>query len=563
MPNPTPSADARPGGPADVLIVGYGPVGQTLANLLVRKGHRVAVVEYWPKPFPMPRAVSFDGESARILAAAGVGEHIAAFGEPSRDYVWKNSLGQSLLNIDVAESGHCGWPDSTSMYQPGLEEALVARGSQAPGLRVYRGYKAVQLAEQVTDDGHANGVTLVAQDGAGGSLELSARWAVGCDGANSFVRDRIGGEVEDFDFSSDWLTCDVTLREPREFEPNNLQVCDPARPTTVVSAGPGHRRWEFMKVRGETSEELIRAETVWRLLEPFDVTPGNAVLDRHSVYRFRARCADRWRSGRMLLAGDAAHLMPPFAGQGMCSGFRDAANLAWKLDLVLTGAAGEELLDSYTVERRAHVQHAIGMSIDLGKVICQLDPKAAADRDVAMLAAQRSSVPQSNRQRSVFHPLAGGVLQRGARDRPKPPAGNLVPQARVASGTESGLFDAVVGYGFVLMTLADPRDLLAAEQHAFLAGIGTRLVHLKLAGSVPEGPGGLAVVDVENVYVPYLERYKVFGLLVRPDFYVFGAARNEEAVAALVEDLRGQLSAATPDRPAVTPPGKDEFAWQR
>jgi flavoprotein hydroxylase len=536
MRSPLRSADETHRNEADVLIVGYGPVGQTLANLLARKGRLVTVIERWPEPYPMPRAVSFDGESARILAAAGVGDHLSAFGEPSRDYIWKNAQGQSILRIDVAENGLCGWPDSTSMYQPGLEEALTIRGAGLPNLQVHRGYEAVEL----TDCGER--VSVVAEGREGESLEISARWVVGCDGANSFVRSRTVTTVTDFGFSSDWLTCDVILHEPREFVPNNLQLCDPARPTTAVSAGPGHRRWEFMRVLGETVQELDRAETAWRLLAPFDVTPQNATLERHGVYSFKALCMDQWRAGNILLAGDAVHLMPPFAGQGMCSGFRDAANLAWKLDLVLAGTAAQDLLDTYTTERSLHVRHAIGMSVDLGKVICQSDPAAAADRDAAMLATQELA-PEMSRPKSVLYPLAEGLLYRGGRMRPKLPAGSLAPQGRVARGSVAGLLDEVVGRGFVLMTLADPHDLLAAEQCAFLHSIGTHLVHLVPAGTDPGQLGDLGVIDIDEVYVPYLDRHKAFGVLVRPDFYLFGAARDRDGVPPLIEDLRRQLSA--------------------
>ena len=363
----------------DVLIVGYGPVGQVLAILLAQQGHSVVVAERWPRPYPMPRAVSYDGESARIVAATGVGDVLDPIREPSRDYTWRNAAGATLLHVEVADPGRCGWPDSTSVYQPGLEQALAGRGAALPGLRVLRGHRATTLTE------HGDRVAVTLADG-GGRRVISARWVIGCDGANSFVRDQLGTRVVDLGFSNDWLTCDVVMREPRRFEPNNLQICDPDRPTTVVSAGPGHRRWEFMRVPGESRADLDNPETAWRLLAPSGVHPGNAILERHAVYTFQARYADSWRSGRMLIAGDAAHLMPPFAGQGMCSGFRDAANLAWKLDLVLRGQAGEALLDTYAAERRAHVQHAIGMSVNLGKVICQADPKAAADRDTVMLA---------------------------------------------------------------------------------------------------------------------------------------------------------------------------------
>ena len=152
------------------------------------------------------------------------------------------------------------------------------------------------------------------------------------------ITDLAGLPVNDLGFFFDWLIVDVVLEAPRVFDPMNVQICDPIRPTTAVSGGPGRRRWEFMCLPGERLEDLDDATRAWDLLADWDVHPGNAQLERQSVYTFQARYAARWRDGRVFVAGDAAHQMPPFAGQGMCAGIRDAANLAWKLDLVLAGA---------------------------------------------------------------------------------------------------------------------------------------------------------------------------------------------------------------------------------
>ncbi|MFI7081508.1 bifunctional 3-(3-hydroxy-phenyl)propionate/3-hydroxycinnamic acid hydroxylase [Micromonospora sp. NPDC049903] len=506
----------------DVLIVGYGPVGQVLALLLAQRGHRVTVLEKWQRPFPMPRAVSFDGESARILAAAGVGRELGDAGEPSRDYIWRNARGDVLLSVDVAEHGQCGWPDSTSMYQPGLEEALARRGADHPSLTVLRGREVVEITEE------SDACVVTAADRSGSHTIHRARWLVGCDGANSFVRSQMGVDEVDLGFSNDWLTCDVTLREPRVFTPNNLQICDPVRPTTAVSAGPGHRRWEFMRVPGETVAELDSREAAWRLLAPFDIHPGNAVLARHAVYTFQARYAERWRAGRMLIAGDAAHRMPPFAGQGMCSGFRDAANLAWKLDLVLSGHAGDALLDTYEVERRAHVQHAILMSVNLGRVICQPDPAAAADRDAAMLANRRRMAgrPQDP---PMYQPLTTG-LRADSRA-----AGWLVPQGRVTAGGVTGLFDDVVGRGLILLVTPEVAAGLSGETVAFLRARDGQVVVLG------EGSGQWA--DTEGTYRRLLARAGCRGLLVRPDHYVYGGGRTAAELDGVVAELRRSLTA--------------------
>ena len=192
--------------------------------------------------------------------------------------------------------------------------------------------------------------------------------------------------VTDLGFFYDWLIVDILPKEHREWTPDNLQVCDPVRPTSAVNGGPGRRRFEFMRMPQDDLKSFDTDETAWSLLEPWGVTPANAGAGTPGPDTFQARYASSWRDGRIFLAGDAAHQMPPFFGQGMVSGVRDAVNLAWKLDLALQGAAGDALLDSYDSERSAHVQHAIGMSVELGKVICETDPAAVAARDAHFLA---------------------------------------------------------------------------------------------------------------------------------------------------------------------------------
>lgn len=524
---------------SDVAVIGYGPVGQVLSIMLAQRGWRVTVIERWPEPYPMPRAVGFDDEAARILATTGIGQFLDKVGENSRDYGWRNAAGETLVYMESAADGHCGWPQATAMYQPGLESTLITRGEDFPNLQVIRGHEVMELED------HGDHVDIVAEDTDANEHTLTARWVIGCDGANSFVRECMETSLTDLGFFYDWLICDVVLHEPRAFQPNNLQICDPARPRTAVSAGPGHRRFEFMRLPGESIDELKKTETLWRMLAMFDIGPEDATLERHAVYTFQARWAGQWRAGRLLLAGDSAHLMPPFAGQGMCSGFRDVANLSWKLDLVLRGLADERLLDTYTAERRAHVQNAITTSVKLGKVICVTDPVAAADRDAIMLAGrERSGVTALPMSTPI--PLSEGLLHRTAEGTPIRPAGALTPQARVASGDRTGPFDDVVGIGFVLLASLDPRPLLDAGQREFLEGLGTRIVHVLPHGTAPESLDADTVVDIEDRYLPYLAGAGATALLIRPDFNAFGAAEQADDVGPLVDELRRQLRDQAP-----------------
>jgi flavoprotein hydroxylase len=505
----------------DVAIVGYGPVGQLLAILLGQRGWRVHVVERWPEPYPLPRAVHFDHEIARILQSAGVAEALAGRTVPATVYEWRNAKGETLIRFGL-DAGHSlsGWPEANMFCQPELEAILDARARSLPTVTVERGTEAVAL--RLADDG----VALEVRSGDAAPRELRARFAVGCDGANSFVRERIGSGWHDLGFHFDWLVVDVEPANPRWDGPINWQLCDPARPTTLVSGGPGRRRWEFMRLPHETLEELNRAETAWRLLAPWGIGPGNAELERHAVYTFRARWADRWRNGRALIAGDAAHQTPPFAGQGMCAGLRDAANLAWKLDLVLRGGANAALLDTYQSERLPHVSTLIQRAVELGRVICVADPAEAAARDARMLAdAEGRSAPVS----APLPPLGPGCFADGA-----PACGQLFVQDRVRHRGVTGRFDDVVGRGFVLASPAgDPAAPLDPESAAFFAELGGITAHV--------APGA-AVDDLAGGYARWFARHGAAVALVRPDFAVFGAAEKLEGAEGLVRALRAALA---------------------
>jgi 2-polyprenyl-6-methoxyphenol hydroxylase-like FAD-dependent oxidoreductase len=503
--------------PADVAIVGCGPVGQVLAILLGQRGRRVEVFERWPEAYPLPRAVHFDHEVARILQAAGVAEALAPYIEPASRYEWRNAAGDLLLSIGRDHGASLsGWPESTMFSQPDLERVLDARARSLPSVRIARGCEAIALR----------------QDGAGAELDVRgadgttrtarARWVVGCDGANSFVRDALGAAWTDLGFAFDWLVVDLVPAERRRWDPMNWQLCDPARPTTLVSGGPGRRRFEFMRLPGEPLQTLGAEATAWRLVAPFGLAPANAKLERHAIYTFRGAWSGAWRRGRVLLAGDAAHLMPPFAGQGMCSGFRDAANLAWKLDLVIDGRAGEAFLDSYQAERLAHVRNAIDFSISLGRVICVADADEAKARDERMIGEERGrSAPLSLPPPG----LAGGVLGPGG--------GGLFVQDRVAHRGRTGLFDDVVGRGFVLASpQGDPAAALDPELAAWFASIGGRTAHV-----APGAP----VDDANGTYARWLRGAGAAVALVRPDFYVFGTAPDLSGTAPLVRNLSEHL----------------------
>jgi 2-polyprenyl-6-methoxyphenol hydroxylase-like FAD-dependent oxidoreductase len=504
--------------PVDVAVVGLGPVGGVLATLLGRRGHRVAVLERHRKAYLLPRAVHFDHEVARILQSCGLGEDLPVISAHGSEYEWRNGSGQVLLRFGGRAVGPSGWPDSNMFWQPALEALIEQAAAGQPNVELRRGSDVVALEARGEEV-----VVLTVEPVDGPQEQLRARYVVGCDGANSTVRDLIGGTVTDLGFFYDWLIVDVALHEPRVFDPVNLQICDPARPTTVVSGGPGRRRWEFMRLPDETTDELDEPARAWQLLEPWDVTPANATLERHAVYRFQARWADKWRRGNVLLAGDAAHQMPPFAGQGMCSGLRDAANLAWKLDLVLAGRAPSTLLDAYQTERNDNVRAVIDFSMDLGKVICITDPEEAAARDVAMASQDTSSAHAP----PPLPGVTGGIIRAG-----DPVAGELFVQGRVRQGATNALLDDLVGAGWRLITMsADLGAALSPTLGEWFADCGGAVVVVERDD------------DVDGTYSAWFDTHDLFAVLQRPDFSLFGSAADDGQVEGLVSDLRAALAA--------------------
>jgi flavoprotein hydroxylase len=506
---------------ADVAIVGYGPVGQLLAILLGQRGHRVLVVERWPEPYPLPREVHFDHEVGRILQSAGVAGALAGRTVPAPVYEWRNAAGDTLIRFGRdTERSLSGWPESSMFCQPELEQILDERARSLASVTVERGSEAVGLRAD------PDGVAIDARRADDSRHTLRARFAVGCDGANSFVRERIGSGWHDLGFHFDWLVVDLLPSDPHWEGPLNWQLCDPARPTTLVSGGPGRRRFEFMRLPHETLDELNRPDTAWRLLEPWGLSPGNAKLERHAVYTFRARWADRWRNGRVLLAGDAAHQMPPFAGQGMCAGLRDAANLAWRLDLVLRGLASEALLDSYMTERSPHVSAMIQLSVALGRVICVAEPAEAAARDQRMIAEARGQAAPID---PALPALGPGCFASGC-----PASGQLFVQDQVRHHGVSGLFDDVVGRGFALVSPAgDPSAELDAGSAGWFAALGGITAHV--------APGA-AVEDLNGGYARWFAKHGAAVALVRPDFAVFGTANGLDGASTLVRALRERLA---------------------
>ena len=422
----------------DLAIVGYGPTGMTLAALLGQAGHSVVVLERYAGLYNLPRAACFDDEIMRTFQKLGVEQEVLPGAVVQRDYDWINGAGETLVEIEYDDPAPGGWAQLYMMYQPHIETVLDRLCRSLPSVEVHQGVRV----EAMERDG--DGVTLRGVDAGGEPVTARARWLVGADGGTGFVRPALGIGFSTYGFEENWLVCDFERKRELDWVPTFRQVCDPAQPTAIVRIGPDHQRFSFMLEPDEDPEVATDPERVWRRVADY-ITPGDADLIRVANYVFRSRITDSWRQGRALLAGDAAHEMPPFLAQGMCSGMRDAHNIAWKLDLILRGEAGEELLDSYQPEREPHVRFITEKAIELGRVQTLRDPEKARERDERLLAARAANRAP---ERLRYPALAGGALAGGLG---APHAGEFFVQGRVRSEGREGLFDDLVGPGPCLL----------------------------------------------------------------------------------------------------------------
>ena len=507
----------------DVIQIGYGPVSESLALMLGQQGRKVAVVERWSERYPLPRAVCIDHELYRVLSAVGMKEVLPSVTQPGPVYQWFNAEWKELLVIDWSAESISGGSEVNFVHQPTLEQSMHNAVERRSTVDLHLGWEMIG-ASQDKDLVHVD----LRNCDTGETRTMSARYIVGCDGANSVVRKIIGGDREDRGFEADWLVVDVLLKEGVTIEKLGLpaagQYCNPTRPTTIVPAGvrDGHvfRRWEFMRLPGESIAELESEDKVWSLLDRW-AGPDNVELVRHKVYNFRSLIAERWRDRRMLIAGDAAHVMPPFMGQGMCSGMRDAWNLQWKLGLILEGKASDSLLDTYEAERKPHVSQVTDISIYLGMIICIPDEAAAAERDLAFLEGTAPPPPP-------FPSLVDGFILRSEQGEPAAGAGQLSPHVIIESAGEIMRLDERVQGHFALHCRGiNPNEILSPELRRKLDDLNIQII--SYSGKTTD-----AVQDLDGRIDSFFEQYDWVAFVTRPDFYVYGGASDIPGVQTLL-----------------------------
>ncbi|MET0699808.1 MAG: bifunctional 3-(3-hydroxy-phenyl)propionate/3-hydroxycinnamic acid hydroxylase [Mycobacterium sp.] len=492
-----------------VVIVGAGPTGVTAATLLAQYGIECLVLDRWRGVYPQPRAVHMDDEVCRIVARLGVADQFAAISRPALGLRLLDPALRTLAEFrrDTALSRN-GFPQANMFDQPDLEALLRTNLQQYPRARL-RG--DVEVTDIAPAGPRRSRVTYL--DRTDGSRHtVGADYVLGCDGANSIVRRRMGTGMVDLEFDQRWLVVDIaTTADLRQWEGVH-QVCDPKRAGTYMRIGDRRYRWEFRLTGGETAADFGSVDALLPLIRPWvaDVPAQALELVRVAEYTFRAQLADCWRRDNMFLLGDAAHLTPPFIGQGMGAGLRDAMNLSWKLAGVLHAALPEPVLDTYAEERKPHARAMIALALTVGRAM-------TAGGELGSMI-RRVVVPRMHLLPGLRAKLLDGAtpaLRRSAlvhrRRRPRQLAGTLCPNPVVPQGLR---LDAVLGTGFALLTLTPP-----GPREAAIAAHRGAVVHL---------------VAPDSELAAWLRRGRATAAIVRPDRTVMRCGTNLPALCAVL-----------------------------
>ena len=528
----------------DVVVAGYGPTGMAASSLLARKGHRVCVFERWPTLYGQPRMATIDGETARIIQAAGDIKAALANSVARPRYLIANQFGQILIDHDWDKNHVCGFPYRISLHQPDIEDAMDAAARSA-GAEINQGWEVVSVTQQadfVSVTALERRVSASGEVHRGESRTVRARYLIASDGARSIVREGLGIERESWPFRGAWLTFDATRKRalPNFFgiSPNGSVAaifCAPeGRAHSIIPLGTDHVRFNFEVEPDTPSDGVLHLEVALPFLKTvYGISEDDVEVYRQAVYNFEGKLANTWRTGRIFLAGDAAHVMTPFQGQGGCSGLRDAINLAWKMDLVLKGLAPDGLLDTYESERKPDVRAYVEGSDRLGAMIFTKDPRAAAERDNRLMNARTANETE---QRSIN----SGILYCVDGEPPRLPTGSLGPQGVVRSSRGEGKFDEIVGGGFQLVGWqVDPAHFLSAAQLEFLHSIGA-----VVRGVTDIAAGNEFLTDMDGAYKRFCRDFNISGMIQRPDFVIFGTTKHPKEFSSLVDELRRQITCA-------------------
>ncbi len=494
---------------ADVAIIGYGPTGLSAALCLGRYGIKTIAFEREAAIYPRARAVTVSDSTMRCFQSLGLDQDLAKVMDETVALRWVTYGGHEITHLTFPPSPLGEHPRSYAIYQPKMEEVLrEAMGRCAGVVDVRFGAEVVDVEQD------AEGVTVVSRDlRTGKENRVRARYALACDGGSSKVRERLGVAMLGETVEKQWVVIDARVKR---WWPNRHILTfwsDKERPVVDIALALGNHRWEFPLEAHESEKDFATAEQLWPLLNSLGVTDEMIEIHQHAFYKHHVRHAERWRVGRVFLLGDAAHLMPPWAGQGMQSGIRDAFNIAWKLREVVKGRLPDSLLDAYEAERAPTVAMMTAIAVQMGRIIKQ----QLTDAEMAALAPPPDAPPE---EPPLLRPpfLEGGWVRGSVA--PDSAVGKTIPQPRVAdSSGRLCLLDELLGDGFTLIGDGlDPRELLSASDKAAWDVLGAR--YARVLGANDRGVDRDDIIDLNGVLQQWMRGFGVRVVALRPDRFV-------------------------------------------
>jgi len=495
----------------DVAIVGYGPVGCTAANLLGQLGLNVVVVERDPNIYARARAISTDEEVVRIWQQVGLADRLNADMQPGRGANFVDANGVPFVKLLPTPRGN-GHPPQQFIYQPALEKVLREGVDRFPNVTVLLEHECLRLVPK------ADYVELMLADLTTDEFRrVRASYVIAADGGSSAARAQLGVGFGGRTYGERWIVIDTKVLQEWPGHDRLRFHCNPERPTVDCPTPLGHHRWEFPVRDEEDENDLLHEEAIWKVLRGQGITPENVKILGYACYSHHVRFADRWRVGRVFLAGDAAHAMPPWIGQGMCAGVRDVANLCWKLGAVLNGSLPESVLDTYQSERLPHVKEVTNRAVKTGKIIIQRNKFRAAARNHFFRAASKVPyfltwlrdhrwIPDAHYQEGLLARNGNGAV------------GWLIPQPRVLDQKgDSVRLDDVIGNRWTVLQTG------RASEHPDWRAAGVPFLEVTQAGSTPRAD---SIVDSEGTLNAWLTTKGASAVVVRPDGFVYAGAAD-------------------------------------
>ncbi|WP_156750559.1 bifunctional 3-(3-hydroxy-phenyl)propionate/3-hydroxycinnamic acid hydroxylase [Mycobacterium sp. 852013-50091_SCH5140682] len=487
----------------DVAVIGYGPTGATAANLLGRFGLKVVVIERDPDIYNRARAISTDEEVMRVWQSVGLAARLQRDMLPGRPLAFVDADGRAFIETVITGRG-CGHPSQQFLYQPAVDEVLREGVARYPNVDVLLEHECLRVGNR---DDHVE--LMLADLHTDAFKRVRASYVIAADGGSSPTRGQFGIGYTGHTYAERWVVIDTKVRKEWDAHDRLRFHCNPERPTVDCPTPLGHHRWEYPVRAGEDERELVTEEAIWRVLGAQGVTPEHVEILRAVVYSHHVRVADRWRVGRVFLAGDAAHAMPPWIGQGMSAGVRDAANLCWKLAGVLRGELADSVLDSYEAERKPHVTEVTRRAVIVGRIITERRSGVAAFRNHVLRTLTK--VP--------------GVLAAGQRR-------FWIPEACYADGFFAGMSSAAVARQIPQPMIV--RDGASMPLDDLLGGTWA----LVYTTALPTGAQAWQQIGVqahritEPGLTQWLRAYGADAVVLRPDGFIYAAAGFGEPLPA-------------------------------